>query len=419
MLNEKVIGEYVYLVSDECKVGVGQFSHVYKGYHEKTKKQVAIKQIDKKQIKGIFEQMLRNEINILKQLNHQYILKMYAYYETSNNFYIITEFCETDVLQILKNQGSLPEEKVIAYVLQISEALKYLNSKKIIHRDIKPSNILIHEGEVRLADFGFAVHQDKVGIEDRQFQIGSPLYMSPETLLKNQYNHKTDLWSLGVLYFEMIFGVVPFFSIEMDDLLRKLQQYQQDYILTFKYPVSEASTEAIRNLLAYDPSHRCEIRNLELILKNYYSNRAAGDASIHSQKRTITPDKRKKDSPNQSPENRSKAQPIKKELVKVSCSAKCFDKNSTYFTKNKPNKEDDQQNSKREENLGTDRKDNEAIHQISGIRLHDLTVYNEKVTLENMSNEDFLAFLIKKLESVKRQDPSQNIQINECQLLLV
>lgn len=77
--------------------------------------------------------------------------------------------------------------------------------------------------------------------------------MSPETLIKNEYNHRTDLWSLGVLFFEMIFGiyyiyykgVVPFYSTEMDDLIRKLQQYQKDYRLIFKYPISEASTDAI------------------------------------------------------------------------------------------------------------------------------------------------------------------------------
>ncbi|CAD8048362.1 unnamed protein product [Paramecium primaurelia] len=418
MLNEKVIGEYVYLVSDECKVGVGQFSHVYKGYHEKTKKLVAIKQIDKKQTKGIFEQMLRNEISILKQLDHQYILKMDAYYETPNNYYIITEFCETDILQIIKQKGSLPENTVINYVIQISEALKYLNSKKIVHRDIKPSNILIHEGEVRLADFGFAIHQDKVGIEDRQFQIGSPLYMSPETLIKNEYNHRTDLWSLGVLFFEMIFGVVPFYSTEMDDLIRKLQQYQKDYRLIFKYPISEASTDAIQNLLAFNPEHRCDIKKLQIILKNHDKNRVFGDASMHLQKRTATPDKKRKVTPDQSPENRSKVQLAKKELVKVSCPAQFFDKKSTYFAKNKPNKEGDQQNSKREENLGTDRKDNGTAQEISIIRLHDQKPQNNEITQENMNNEEFLAFLIKKLESAKTQDTNQNKQINECQFLL-
>ncbi|CAD8056841.1 unnamed protein product [Paramecium sonneborni] len=417
MLNEKVIGEYVYLVSEEQKVGVGQFSHVYKGYHEKTKMPVAIKQIDKKQTKGIFEQMLRNEINILKQLNHSYILKMYAYYETANNYYIITEFCETDILQILKQKGSLPENIVINYVLQIGEALKYLNSKKIVHRDIKPSNILIHEGEVRLADFGFAVHQDKVGIEDKQFQIGSPLYMSPETLLKNEYNYKTDLWSLGVLFFEMIFGVVPFFSMEMDDLIRKLQQYQKDYTLMFKHPISEASTNAIRNLLAYNPTHRCEIKQLEIILNNNSKNRQSDDVNINSQPRNITPDKKRKASPDQSPQNRSRVQPVKKELVRVSGNAQSLENKPTYFMKSRHNKEDEKQNSKRDESLGTDRKDNGA-YDISIMRNHDQNPKNNEITELNMNNEDFLTYLIQKLEQAKRQDQNQNKQINECQLLL-
>lgn len=95
--------------------------------------------------------------------------------------------------------------------------------------------------------------------------------MSPETLIKNTYSHKTDLWSLGVLYFEMVFGmfkninflgVVPFFSMEMDELIKKIEKYRKDYTLVFKYPISDESTQAIRNLLAYEPHHRCELKEL-------------------------------------------------------------------------------------------------------------------------------------------------------------
>ncbi|CAD8053661.1 unnamed protein product [Paramecium sonneborni] len=404
MLNEKVIGEYAYLQSDKYKIGSGQFGHVFKGYHEITKKIVAIKQIDKKLMKGVFEQMLRNEIDILKQLNHQHILKMYAHYETLNNFYIVFEYCETDILQILKQQGQIPEDQVIVYILQIAEALLYLKQRQIIHRDIKPSNILIHNGEVRLADFGFAIQQDKLKFEERKLQVGSPLYMSPETLLKQDYNHKTDIWSLGVLYFEMIFGVVPFFSMELEDLIKKLKQYQQDQVLFFKHPISNGSTEAIRNLLAYDPKYRCEIIQLAEILQKHLRNRKAMTNSAHSEKRYKSPTIKRRITPDPSPQSNCKNITVSKDPVNINTSsAQKTYKQATYFN----------QNYSLELKKIQDKND-------SYLKQNFRNINQNQNHIENMSNEDFLSLYIDKLEKLKEQHQQEGFikNLSECQLLI-
>ncbi|CAD8140126.1 unnamed protein product [Paramecium pentaurelia] len=407
MQNEKTIGEYSYLISNQSKVGAGQFGHVYKGYHNITKQQVAIKQIDKKLVKGIFEQMLRHEIEILQQLNHKYIVKMYAHYETINNFYIISEYCETDILSILKQQRQINEDQVIMYILQISEALLYLNQKQIIHRDIKPSNILIHNGEVRLADFGFAIQQDKLKFEDRKLQVGSPLYMSPETLLQQEYNHKTDIWSLGILYFEMIFGVVPFFSMELEDLIIKLKQYQLDNVLFFKHPISAGSTEAIRNLLAYDPKNRCDLIQLAQILQKYLRNRKSMTNSAHIEKRPTTPQIQRRNTPEVTPQNNSIIISGSKGLVKINTiSAQKPYKQTTYYNKN---------NSQELKRIGDHIKNDSFTKQKFGlVKQKD---YND---IKNMNNEDYLNFIIDKLENLKKIQQQDVLikNLSECQFFI-
>lgn len=97
MINEKVIGNYAFIPQKQ-QIGSGQFSNVYKGYNIHTQEVVAIKQIEKKSVQGVFKTMLRNEIEILKKANHKYILKLHNFYETPNNFYFVTDYCDTGKL---------------------------------------------------------------------------------------------------------------------------------------------------------------------------------------------------------------------------------------------------------------------------------------------------------------------------------
>lgn len=95
------------------------------------------------------------------------------------------------------------------YLEQIIEAFKILTSKNIMHRDLKPSNILLHNGKIKLGDFGFCK-----GLESQrdlaQTMLGSPIYMAPEVLKGEIYTIKADIWSLGVVTYEMTFGFCPF-----------------------------------------------------------------------------------------------------------------------------------------------------------------------------------------------------------------
>ena len=89
----------------------------------------------------------------------------------------------------------------------IIDGYLYLQEKKILHRDLKPANILLKNGNAKIADFGFACHEDQKN--SKKYNVGTPLYMSPETLFHNKYSKENDIWSIGVIFYEMLQGRSP------------------------------------------------------------------------------------------------------------------------------------------------------------------------------------------------------------------
>ena len=130
--------------------------------------------------------------------------------KTVNNFYFVYEYCNGGTLEkVLKKSGSLGERQSLIYFKQLINGFKLLAEHNIMHRDIKPENILIHNGILKIADFGFCKpleHQDVMA----ETMLGSPIYMAPEVLKGEAYTIKADVWSLGVVLYRMIFGYCPF-----------------------------------------------------------------------------------------------------------------------------------------------------------------------------------------------------------------
>lgn len=109
----------------------------------------------------------------------------------------------------------------------------YLNfaRKNIIHRDLKPANILITEDkQLKIADFGFAIKTQDAA-KSNKYNVGSPLYMAPESLKRNQYTLKTDIWALGVIFYEMLIGETPWKAKNEKQLIRKIENERIDDIL--------------------------------------------------------------------------------------------------------------------------------------------------------------------------------------------
>ena len=203
-------------------VGEGSFGKVYKARRKYTGQIVAMKFIAKhgktdKDIKS-----LRQEIEILRGLRHDNIIAMVDSFETKAEFCVVTEFAQGELFEILEDDKCLPEDEVRAIAKQLVRALHYLHSNRIIHRDMKPQNILIGSRRVvKLCDFGFALAMSSNTMVLTSIK-GTPLYMAPELVQEQPYNHTVDLWSLGVILYELFVGQPPFYTNSIYSLIQKI-----------------------------------------------------------------------------------------------------------------------------------------------------------------------------------------------------
>ena len=209
---------------------------------------MAIKVVDLRSIRDRSKkQMLEGEIDALKKLNHQNIMKCFDIYSTQNNCYIITEFCnEGDLENLLKKRDKLPESEVIPIFRDIVNGFTVVAESGFLHRDSKPANILLKDKVAKIADFGFAKKSSSNPKEE--INVGSPLYMSPESLKHNLYTIKNDIWSLGIILYEMLHGKTPWKVRDEEELKEKMTK--QTFTMANNF--SEDLKDFIRKCLVSD-----------------------------------------------------------------------------------------------------------------------------------------------------------------------
>jgi len=247
----KYIENYIY---EEDYIGKGTFSKVYIGYEKNaSKKKYAIKKIYRKSNQK-YVKYLNLEIEIMNKLNHKNIIKLYDTIYTEKYVFLVLELCDTDLYTYIHN--NIITEKDTQYIVkQIIEAIKYIMDNNIVHRDLKPHNILINKDtkEIKLCDFGFAREFKDTLLTDTI--CGSPLYMAPELLQNQKYNIKSDIWSLGIIMYEIVMKNHPFKSNNISDLINKINNNKP--ILT-NSNFSNGCKELIRDLLIVDYTQRLD-----------------------------------------------------------------------------------------------------------------------------------------------------------------
>ena len=245
------------------KLGEGSFGTVYLAQNKYTKEKVAMKEIKKANKKLLSDGEIRDEIDILKKLDHPDIVRIIESFNTRESYFLVTEYCEGgELFDQVRNQ--LSETQIAVIFRQLLSGLAYLHSHNIVHRDLKLENILIYETEkskttgedlfnIKIIDFGTARIFDKS--KNPQSIVGSSYYIAPE-VLKQRYNKECDLWSVGVILYMFIVGHAPFDGCDDEEITSNIQSGIYSKVDKRWKKASREVKDLIQRLLVYQPKKR-------------------------------------------------------------------------------------------------------------------------------------------------------------------
>ena len=241
-------------------IGRGQYSSVHKARRRSDRRLVAVKQVQIFDMDGASRHECVNETRILSELKHEHIIEYLDYFTHDNDLFLILEYAsEGDLSAVIATNAQqhkpMSETEVWQFVYQISSALAFMHSKRIMHRDIKPANIFICDNHTcKLGDLGLGrfISQSSAAAYS---EVGTPFYMSPEAITGAGYSFASDVWSLGCLVYELSMLHSPFYQPTLNyyTLGQRIQQCQYN-------PLPDTFSVAIRQLIASiltpTPEHR-------------------------------------------------------------------------------------------------------------------------------------------------------------------
>ena len=245
------------------QLGSGSFGRVFLVSHNETKQLFAQKVIDKRKLLMSYGKLdiIYNEINIHSKLDHENIIKLYNFNEDNENINIIMEYAPNGNLYdlITKEKTGFSEYKAFEYFIQVVNAVYYLQNNNIIHRDIKPENILIgDDNKIKLCDFGWA---KELTLENRSTFCGTVEYMDPEIVGSENYDYGVDIWSLGILLYELLYGHSPFKANTNKNVILNIKSHELNFDDTNK-TVSKSCKDLIQKILNNNPQKRYKIKDI-------------------------------------------------------------------------------------------------------------------------------------------------------------
>ena len=208
------------------EIGSGGMAVVYKAVQEPLGRVVAIKALKPSiAVDSQFAKRFEREAHFMASLQHENILSVVDFVKDGRSMYIIMEYVEgIDLYDLLEHAPTLPPEVASIIALQVCRALDYAHFRGIIHRDIKPANVMISkQGEVKLMDFGIARDETLSDLTETGTGLGTPSYMSPEQILGDKLDFRSDLFSVGIVLYQMITGEKPFVEDEARTVMQKIR----------------------------------------------------------------------------------------------------------------------------------------------------------------------------------------------------
>lgn len=215
-------------------LGKGSFSTVRIATHIRTQKQYAVKIINLRKLENPIIDLIYNEINILRQIQHANVITLHDFYVEPNFIYIILEYLPGGELFEVMSKIQYSEADIKIITITLLKTLVYLHEHSIVHRDLKPENLLLSETvsspktgatdnpltHLKIADFGFAA----MATIPLTSQCGTPEYAAPELLLNQPYSTPVDVWALGVVVYVLLVGYTPFAGSSYKELYANIKQ---------------------------------------------------------------------------------------------------------------------------------------------------------------------------------------------------
>ena len=196
------------------------------------------------------------ECNILKMVDHPFVIKMHYSFQTPDNLYMILDYCPgNDLAYHLNKKQIFEEDEARFFIAEIVLAIEYVHSLDVIYRDLKPENILVdHDGHCRLADFGLA--KENIGEKDfaKSF-CGSPAYLPPEMLHSKGVSKAADIYQIGAVLYEFLVGFPPYYTENIKELYNSIRSAK---LQVPKY-ISREGKDLLNQLLSKSPVKRITI----------------------------------------------------------------------------------------------------------------------------------------------------------------
>ena len=204
------------------------------------------------------KRMFFNEINILKDLDHPNILKMYEFFEDEKRYYIVTDICKGgELFDEIVARSKFGEKDASMLMKQVLSCINYCHQNHIVHRDLKPENILLEQNkefdQIKIIDFGTSlVIDDSKKLDEK---LGTPYYIAPEVLAKN-YGSKCDIWSCGVITYIVLSGIPPFNGASDQEIMKKVKVGKFSFADPVWNGISDQGKDFISQLLIKDQFKR-------------------------------------------------------------------------------------------------------------------------------------------------------------------
>lgn len=206
------------------------------------------------------------EIDIMRQLDHPNIVRLFEVFQDEKRFYLVTELCNGgELFDEITKRSHFSEQDAATIIKQVLSAVGYCHSKSICHRDLKPENILLDSSSkqnagnmIKVIDFGASQRFDPAKKMNQIY--GTAYYIAPE-ILKSDYNEKCDIWSIGVILFILLSGRPPFGGENDKEILDSVRQGVFSFSGQEWKNISSDAKDFIKQMLMYDPNTRISAEN--------------------------------------------------------------------------------------------------------------------------------------------------------------